>query len=194
VYSNDGGQIWTPSAGVPSYNGAVVSDRVNPNKFYMFDQTAGTFYVSTDGGQTFTAAATGLGTYSFKQISVNPSTEGDVWLSLQWNGLWHSTNSGASFTSDSSVVWPDSIGFGMPASGNTYPALYLLGRLTWSGPGYPTSVFRSDDGGNTWTPIADPQHQYGNITLVIGDPRVYGRIYIGSNGRGVIYGDINPHH
>jgi xyloglucan-specific exo-beta-1,4-glucanase len=192
VYSNDGGQTWTPSAGAPSYNGVVVSDRVNANKFYMFDQTAGTFYVSTDGGQTFTPAATGLGTYSFKQISVNPSTEGDVWLSLQWNGLWHSTNSGASFTSDSSVVWPDSIGFGRPASGNTYPALYLLGRLTWSGPGYPTSVFRSDDGGNTWTPIADPQHQYGNITLVIGDPRVYGRIYIGSNGRGVIYGDINP--
>jgi len=68
----------------------------------------------------------------------------------------------------------------------------LLGRLTWSGPGYPTSVFRSDDGGNTWTALADPQHQYGNITLVSGDPRVYGRVYLGVNGRGVIYGDINP--
>jgi len=190
VYSNDGGQTWTASSGAPS-NGVVVSDRVNPNKFYSFDQTAGTFYVSADGGQTFTAAATGLGTYSFKQISVVPGVEGDVWLSLQWNGLWHSTNSGTSFTSVGSVVWPDSLGFGMPASGNTYPALYLLGRLTWSGTGYPTSVFRSDDGGNTWTNLADPQHQYGNLTLVIGDPRIYGRIYIGSNGRGIIYGDIN---
>jgi hypothetical protein len=192
VYSNDGGQTWTPSVGAPSYNGVVVSDRVNPNKFYMFDQSVGTFYVSSDGGQTFAVAATGLGTYSFKQISVAPGVEGDVWLSLQWNGLWHSTNSGASFASVGSVVWPDSLGFGMPASGNSYPALYLLGRLTWSGPGYPTSVFRSDDGGNTWTALADPQHQYGNITLVSGDPRVYGRIYLGVNGRGVIYGDINP--
>lgn len=191
VYSNNAGQTWTPSAGAPGYNGAVVSDRVNPNKFYMFDQGAGTFYTSTDGGQTFVAGATGLGTYSFKQISVTPGLEGDIWLSLQWNGLWHSTNSGASFSNVGSVVWPDSIGFGMPAQGNTYPALYLLGRLTWSGPGFPTSVFRSDDGGSTWTSLADPAHQFGNLTLVIGDPRVYGRIYIGVNGRGIIYGDIN---
>lgn len=89
------------------------------------------------------------------------------------------------------MVWPDSLGFGKPAPANSYPALYLLGRLTWSGSTYPTTVYRSDDGGNTWTPLADPQHQYGNLTLVIGDPRVYGRIYIGANGRGVIYGDIN---
>jgi hypothetical protein len=190
VYSNDGGQTWIPSAGAPSFNGVVVSDRVNPNKFYMFDQSAGAFYVSNDGGQTFAAAATGLGTFSFKQISVTPGVEGDVWLSLQWNGLWHSTDSGASFASISSVVWPDSLGFGMPAPGSTYPALYLLGRLTWSGAGYPTSVFRSDDGGSTWVPLADPQHQFGNLTLVIGDPRIYGRIYVGSNGRGIIYGDI----
>lgn len=189
VYSNDGGQTWTPCAGAPG-NGVVVSDRVNPNKFYTFDQTAGVFYVSTDGGQTFAAAATGLGTYSFKQISANPGTEGDVWLSLQWNGLWHSTNSGTSFATVGSVVWPDSLGFGMPASGSTYPALYLLGRLTWTGSTYPTSVFRSNDGGNTWTALADVEHQFGNLTLVTGDPRVYGRIYIGANGRGIVYGDI----
>jgi len=194
VYSTDGGQTWTASAGAPGNNSSLVADRVNPMKFYMFDQTAGTFYTSVDGGQSFQAAATGLGTFSFKQISATPGTEGDIWLSLQWNGLWHSTNSGASFANVGSVVWPDSVGFGMPAQGNTYPALYLLGRLTWSGAGFPTSVFRSDDGGNTWTPLADPQHQYGNLTLVVGDPRVYGRIYIGSNGRGIISGDINPHH
>jgi hypothetical protein len=37
----------------------------------------------------------------------------------------------------------------------------------------------------------DPAHQFGNLTLVIGDPRLYSRIYIGTNGRGIIYGDIN---
>jgi hypothetical protein len=35
----------------------------------------------------------------------------------------------------------------------------------------------------------DPQHQYGNTTLIIGDARVFGRIYMGTNGRGIIYGD-----
>jgi photosystem II stability/assembly factor-like uncharacterized protein len=167
-----------------------VGDRVNPRKFYTFDQTTGTFYVSTDGGQTFTVGMTGLGTYSFKQISVNPNTEGDIWLSLQWNGLWHSTDSGATFTNVGSVVWPDSIGFGAPAPLASYPALFLIGRLTWSGPGYPTGVWRSDDGGNTWNPVTDAQHQYGNLNLVIGDPRIYGRVYIGTNGRGIVLGDL----
>lgn len=187
VYSADG-QTWTPSAGAPS-DGVVVADRVNPNKFYTFDQTTGTFYVSTDGGKTFAAGET-LGTYSFKQISVNPSAEGDIWVSLQWNGLWHSTDSGATFTNVGTVVWPDSIGFGKPAPGNSYPALYVIGKLAWSGPGSSTSVFRSDDGATTWVPVTDAQHQYGNLDLVIGDPRIYGRVYIGTNGRGIIYGDI----
>jgi len=190
VYSTDNGQTWTPSAGAPA-NGVVVADRVNPNKFYTFDQTAGIFYTSTDGGQTFVAGASGLGTYSFKQISVNPMAEGDIWLSLQWNGLLHSTDSGASFSFVSSVVWPDSIGFGMPPTGGTYPEMFFLGRLSWSGPGYPTSVYRSDDGGSTWLPVTDTEHQYGNIDLVIGDPTIYGRIYIGTNGRGIIYGDLS---
>ena len=41
----------SPPASRP--NAVVESDRVNPNKFYGF--TGGTFYVSTNGGATFTA-------------------------------------------------------------------------------------------------------------------------------------------
>ncbi len=190
LYYSANGATWTASTGGVPATGVVVADRVNPKKFYTFDQNTGTFYVSTDGGVTFQSAATGLGTYSFKQISVNPNAEGDIWLSLQWNGLWHSTDSGATFTPVSSVVWPDSIGFGAPAPSATYPAVFLIGRLSWSGAGYPTSVYRSDDGGATWNPVTDTQHEYGNLDLVIGDPRIYGRVYIGTNGRGIVYGDL----
>jgi len=50
----------------------VISDRANPPKFYGFDGNSGAVYVSSDGGLTFTLAA--------------------------GNGLYQSTNSGASFT------------------------------------------------------------------------------------------------
>ncbi len=70
------------------------------------------------------------------------------------------------------------------------PSVFLIGRLAWSGAGYPASIYRSDDGGATWNPVTDPQQEYGNLDLVIGDPRIYGRVYIGTNGRGIIYGHL----
>jgi photosystem II stability/assembly factor-like uncharacterized protein len=75
----------------------------------------------------------------------------------------------------------------MPASGNTYPAIYSLALPNW---GLATQIYRSDDGGNTWIRINDDRHQYGAPVMVLGDPRIYGRVYIGTNGRGIIYGDI----
>jgi hypothetical protein len=51
-------------------------------------------------------------------------------------------------------------------------------------------LYRSDDQGATWIRINDTQHQYGWIKMIAGDPRVYGRCYVGASGRGVHYGDL----
>ncbi|WP_084704517.1 cellulose binding domain-containing protein [Phaeacidiphilus oryzae] len=190
--STDSGSSWTASSGgVPS--GAVVrSDRVNPKKFYAF--SGGTFYRSTDGGASFAATATaasGLpssGTVAFRAL---PGREGDIWLaggSSSGNayGLWHSTDSGATFGRVAGVDEADNIGAGMPAPGGSgYPALYLIGKVAGV-----RGVFRSDDAGATWPRVNDDRHQYGAIGAAItGDPRVYGRVYLGTNGRGILYCD-----
>ncbi len=59
--------------------------------------------------------------------------------------------------------------------------LYLAGRV-----GGVHGVFRSDGAGVSWVRINDDRHRYGWIgQAVIGDPRVYGRVYVATNGRGI---------
>ncbi|CAM3300789.1 hypothetical protein KIPE111705_00645 [Kibdelosporangium persicum] len=173
------GSSWTASTGIPA-GAKVEADRVNPRKFYGF--AAGRFSVSVDGGATFTAsAATGLPTSGhFKAV---PGREGDIWLAGT-GGLWRSTDSGTTFTKLATVQEADNMGFGKAAPGKTYPALYAIARI-----GGVHGVFRSDDTGATWVRINDDKHQYGNIgDAITGDPRVHGRVYLGTNGRGVILG------
>jgi hypothetical protein len=198
-YSKDNGNSWTPSTGIPA-GANVASDRVNSKKFYGF--LAGSFYVSNDGGATFTkTAATGLPTNMVGGVAVNeskidvkamPGHEGDIWCAGGNStegiyGIWHSTDSGASFTKLTNVQEADVIGFGMAAPGQSYMALYSSAKVNGI-----RGIFRSDDAGTTWVRINDDQHQYARINMCItGDPRIYGRVYVGTNGRGIVYGDIS---
>ena len=175
------------SAGIP--NGArIASDRVDPNRFYGF--SGGAFYLSTDRGVSF--AATGVArlpsTGSVKLKAV-PGFKGHVWLAGgnadSAYGLWFSKDSGLTFKRVKHVDEADVVGFGREAPGGRYPALYASAKIR----GF-RGIFRSDDGGGRWTRINDDEHQYAYTGQAItGDPRVYGRVYVSTNGRGVVYGE-----
>ncbi|MEV0096081.1 cellulose binding domain-containing protein [Streptomyces sp. NPDC050738] len=175
------GSSWSAGSGIPQ--GALVrADRVNPKKFYGC--SGGRFYASTDGGATFTAtAATGLPATdaAFKPV---PGREGEIWLTGT-GGLWHSTDGGATFTKAAGITSGVNLGYGKAAPGRTNAALYLAGTV-----GGVTGVHASDDSGATWRRINDDQHSYGNMGAAItGDPRTYGRVYLGTNGRGILFAD-----
>ncbi|MFK4040930.1 cellulose binding domain-containing protein [Nonomuraea wenchangensis] len=180
VYSVGYGNSWQTASGLPT-DAVVESDRVNASKFYGL--SGGRLYLSTNGGATFTAtAATGLPTTGkFKAV---PGIEGDLWVAGD-GGLWHSTNSGTSFTKVSGITKSVNVGFGKAAPGGTYQAIYTVATID-----NVTGLYRSDNGGSSWLRINDDKHQWGNMgEALTGDPRVYGRVYLGTNGRGVIYGD-----
>ncbi|MET9883306.1 RICIN domain-containing protein [Streptomyces sp. NPDC006430] len=181
-HSTNRGATWTAASGLPA-DSAVVADRSSANTFYALK--GGTLYASADGGKSFTARATGLGD---GQLKAAPGVAGDLWITGGGNGLLHSTNGGASFNKLAGVQQAHGVGFGKPAPGATYQALYLSGTLKGV-----TGVFRSIDGGSTWVRINDDQHQFGGsvISVIIGDPDVYGRVYLGGYGRGVVYGDVS---
>jgi len=175
-FSTSVGGSFSQSSGLPN-QARVEADRVNANKFYGFSN--GTFYVSTNGGQSFTAAATGLGTTG--QFKTMPGAEGDIWLASD-TGVYHSTNSGSAFSKIAVSSSAVSIGFGAPAPGRTNRALYTMATIDGV-----RGVYRSDDAGASWVRINDDQHQYGNAgEAITGDATVYGRVYLGTNGRGVL--------
>ncbi|MEV6617902.1 cellulose binding domain-containing protein [Streptomyces sp. NPDC051051] len=183
------GTSWSASSGIPA--GAVVeSDRVDARTFYGFK--SGRFYVSSDGGATFTASpATGLPSGDSVRFQAVPGTKGDIWLAGGASdgayGLWHSTDGGASFTKLSGVEQADTIGFGKAAAGASYQTLYTSAKIAGV-----RGIFRSTDKGASWTRINDDAHQWGwTGAAITGDPRVYGRVYVSTNGRGVIYGDTS---
>ncbi|MCL6669054.1 cellulose binding domain-containing protein [Streptomyces panaciradicis] len=188
-YTTGFGSSWQASSGIPT--GAVVeSDRVDPKTFYGFK--SGKFYVSSDGGATFTASsASGLPSGDSVRFKALPGTKGDVWLAGGASdgayGLWHSTDGGASFTRLPNVEQADTIGFGKAAPGAAYQTLYTSAKI-----GGVRGIFRSTDQGATWTRINDDAHQWGwTGGAITGDPRVYGRVYVSTNGRGVVYGDTS---
>ncbi|MET9903701.1 cellulose binding domain-containing protein [Streptomyces sp. NPDC006446] len=186
-YTTGFGTSWSASSGIPS--GAVVeSDRVDPKTFYGFK--SGKFYVSSDGGATFTASADGnLPGGDSVRFKALPGSKGDVWLAGGASdgayGLWHSTDSGASFSKLSNVEQADTIGFGKAATGASYQTLYTSAKI-----GGVRGIFRSTDKGVSWTRINDDAHQWGwTGAAITGDPRIYGRVYVATNGRGIVYGD-----
>ncbi len=206
-YSTDKGATWTASTGAPAQisnftQETILADRKNPKKFYIFDplgSNGGTpIYISTDGAHTFAAASTPAD-YGIS-LSVSPAAEGDLWLA-SYNGLFHSTDSGTTFTQIAGNQVAYNLGFGAPEPGSNYPAIYLIGKQSsdtdctdGSDPTVfftvaSTCLYRSVDEGVTFVRINDLQHQYGYINTITGDQRVFGRVYLGTAGRGIIEAD-----
>jgi photosystem II stability/assembly factor-like uncharacterized protein len=191
VYSTDHGQTWADVSGLPAGD-MPVADPVDPAVFYAFDPATGDVLKSADGGVSFSAAATGLPagvgaeeSGSMPQVHTVPGRAGDLWLTAGNGALYHSADGGVSFSLVSSVTTVATLGFGKAAPGARYPAIYLAGIV-----GGLQGVFRSTDEGATWLRINDDQHQYGWIGQTItGDPRIFGRVYLGTNGRGILAAD-----
>ncbi|MFF4488978.1 1,4-beta-glucanase [Streptomyces sp. NPDC001544] len=183
--STDNGATWAEVSSFPK-GATPVADPVDPTRFYTFDADTGTVYTSSDSGLTFSKGAAGLpsGDSQFK-LAAAPGRSGDLWLSTKGNGLYRSTDGGAGFTKVGSCRASYVLGFGRAADGARYPAVYQVGAT-----GDSTAVLRSDDEARTWVRINDDAHQWGFIgDAITGDPRIHGRVYLATNGRGIQYGE-----
>jgi len=191
--THDRGHTWTALNTLPR-DTRLVADPVASNRFYAVSLRDALLFTSTDAAATFTAQSF---TYSDGPPPANaphgdtrggqdrlyaaPGLSGDLWLPA-FNGLYHL--SGKVFERLPKVEAIHAFGFGKAAPNTTYPALYLVGTIQGV-----AGIYRSTDTGRHWARINDDQHQWGLILQIAGDPKQYGRVYLGTHGRGILYGD-----
>jgi photosystem II stability/assembly factor-like uncharacterized protein len=184
-WSANEGRTWTVCAGIPS-SAKVVSDRVNASKFYAYSNNA--VYASADGGKTFTVANNSFtkGEVTKTNLKAVTGLEGHLWFAAGDAGLYHSADGGKTWEKFEGFDTIPIIGLGKAAPGADYQALYTNAKYKgkWG-------IYRSDDKGANWTRINDDKHQFGAAdTAITGDPRIYGRVYLATNGRGIQYRDL----
>ena len=201
--TTDKGATWTACAGLPKET-RVVADRVNPKRFYAMALFEGKLFESIDGAAHFTERPLVLPGGLPKRggggkdnrtdrgddrggqdrIYATPGRESDLWLAA-YDGLYHSRRPAKDFARMPAVEQIHAFGFGKAAPrSEAGAALYLVGTVQGQ-----RGFFRSTDGGATWLRINDDQHQWGLVLQITGDPKKFGRVYVGTHGRGTFYGD-----
>ncbi len=173
----------------------VLADAHKPDVFWVYaPQTGELFTAAGDGSETtVTKAAPKGGTL---RIAANaPET---LWIGSE-AGLFRSLDGGTRWTSTDTVASVIAVGFGKPrleAAGAT-PVIYLVGALANTPEAHAPEkdvgrgggIYRSLDDGASWERIDDREHRFASAEQITGDPRVFGRVYLGTNGRGVLVGD-----
>jgi photosystem II stability/assembly factor-like uncharacterized protein len=199
--TKDKGKTWAACAGLPK-DTRVVADRVNPKRFYAMALFDGKLFESVDGASHFTERPLvlpnglpqrGKGGKDNRsdrgddrggqdRLYTTPGKEGDLWLAA-FDGLYHA-GEGKTFERIPAVEQIHAFGFGKAGPRAKLAALYLVGTVRGQ-----RGIFRSTDGGENWVRINDDQHQWGLILHITGDPKRFGRVYVGTHGRGTFYGD-----
>jgi hypothetical protein len=195
IATNDRGKTWFVPDGLPA-GIRVIADKADPKLWYAVDYAAGKVFVSRDGARSFLPApAKGLPTNlssavprsreSPSALLVTPGKAGDLWF-LVARRLYRSTDAARSFAAASGAdIKIQLFGLGKAAPGASAPSLYAFGEK-----GGVKAVWRSTDAGATWLRINDDQHQWGlRFRMLSGDPRIFGRVYLATDGRGIVYGE-----
>ncbi len=198
-----GGADWGQCSGLPTAPAEatpVVADPVAAGTFYAF--VAGVVYRSTDGGATFQQVSDGVVGVrpSFFKLAARPGLTGDLWLSedddnpnylsdarAAWEGLYHSTDGGRTWTKLPGVSRAVTFSFGAP-SPHGPDTLYYYGRRTGE---TADRIYRSTDLGKTWLDIQHPGQAVGDGPWVMeGSRQTFGRVFIGTGGRGIYYSTV----
>ncbi|MCH5259160.1 MAG: endoglucanase [Lachnospiraceae bacterium] len=209
IVSGDGGrtfrtvQIFDTEGNPVEKDGVkVFSDRMDSSLFYGFGEHS-EFYVSRDGGVTYRQRELpgDFPDVNFALIDCANKTEvrgecgkqGVFYMALGENGLWklhydkEKDDINVIKLSKSDDIFYR-IGLGILRPGGDYAgedkAIYTAAKIDGE-----YGFYRSVDDAKTFVRLNSENQMYGEINSLEADSRVYGRFYLGTGSRGVLYGE-----
>lgn len=211
--SADRGETWSEVAGLggEARGARIVGDPVDPDLFYVLDER-GTLMRSSDKGLTFVEAGSveaeggELSQNSNGLIRTVPGRQGHLWAPLDQlsqdevgaqatqNGLAYSEDGGATWSRIPGVRSAQAVGLGKAPEDGDYETLFIWGSAGAAGATEAqVGIYASMDKGQSWVRVNDEDTQFGgpgNGQFVVGDMNVFGRVYMSTAGRGLVYGQI----
>jgi len=175
----------------------VLSDRIDSEVFYGFGDDS-LFYISTDRARTFYEITVpdvfpklelgGMDGRMPAEIRAESGKTGVVWIATGEEGLWkitfHKDRKTADFervTKKGDFIFRQ--GMGKEAPNSSCKTLYVNGIMDGE-----YGFYRSFDEGKSWQRINNDRQMFGDIRSIVGDPREFGRFYIATGSRGVLWG------
>lgn len=179
--SEDNGENWT-QLDKPFAKAQIECDCINPDVLYVY--TSGSLYISTDKGATFKSSS--LFIPEGGVIVPNPEKEGELWLASNFGGVFLITDFGNGELKRTNIQSAVQVAVGAPEAEGKPMTLYAIGTNNGI-----YGIWRSTDQGESWQRINDDMHQFGAIgTSLAADRKVFGQVYFGSNGRGILMGRL----
>jgi hypothetical protein len=191
-YTFNKGTNWTEMPGITANNIRFFADFEKDNVFYANVSNNLRTYTYNETTQVFEYTSVALtGAYN-NRLTIVPGIAGEIWVPRNNNGLSRIINAhtGNPTITNLALTTVTCVGVGKAAPGKSYPSLFIWGRPKSTDL---TGLYRSDDEGINWVRINDDAHQFGgpgNAQFVKGDMNVYGRVYMSTVGRGIIYGEL----
>jgi len=179
--SYNNGYTWAVTPGTEKMpqgsSSAVCVDYTNENIIYLstgdanYYNSAFGIYKSTNGGTSFTAANTGIGTAMAVEILMDPQNNANL-VAATNNGIWKTTTAAGSWTQEQTGAFKD-----MKARPRSKNVLYAVTA---------TQFYISTDFGSTWTsvPITTPASNGGlRIAVSAADTNVVYLVTTKGNGQ-----------
>ncbi|RIE05874.1 stalk domain-containing protein [Candidatus Cryosericum terrychapinii] len=187
--STDGGATWSqgsgmlPGTGIIRYYYAITTlavDPANPQTVYAGDtgmMTEGRVLKSTDGGATWTTAASGISSDHVTALAIDPGRPATVYAVVE-DSLYVSGDAGASWTKTTGKMQVNSSEADVMTVMVTSDAVYA---------GTTAGVWKSRDGGATWSQgtglstLGVLKYFFGIAALAV-DPDKSSVLYAGDSG------------